>query len=126
MKAQYKFGLAVIVGAALGAAVTRGLQAQNTPPAYFIAEVTVTDAETFKGYAAAVPATIEKYGGKYMARGGNTKALEGEPPKRIIITAFKSMGDAVRWYDSPEYSPIKSIRLRSAKSRGFIVEGVGP
>jgi uncharacterized protein (DUF1330 family) len=65
-------------------------------------------------------------GGRGTAvRGGKTEALEGEPPKRIIVIAFKSMADAQRWYASPEYSAIRPIRQRTAKARGFIVEGLG-
>jgi uncharacterized protein (DUF1330 family) len=51
--------------------------------------------------------------------------LEGEPPKRIIVTAFQSTADAQRWYASPEYSALRAIRQRAAKARGFIVEGAG-
>ena len=85
----------------------------------------MSNPDRFNTYAAGVPATVEKYGGHYLVRGGKTEALEGEPPKRIIVTAFKSMADAQRWYASPEYSAIRPIRQRSAKTRGFIVEGVG-
>jgi len=125
MKSLYKLGLVLLAGVAIGAAAGKGLNAQSSPPAYYVAEVfEVTNPDDFKTYAPAVPATVEKYGGRYLARGGKADALEGDPPKRIVITAFKSMADAHRWYDSPEYSAIRPIRWRSAKSRSFIVEGV--
>jgi uncharacterized protein (DUF1330 family) len=93
-------------------------------PAFYIAEVLVTNPDDFSPYAAKVPATIEKYGGRYLVRGGRIEGLEGEPPKRLIVTAFPSAADAQKWYDSPEYSEIKPIRQRSATTRAFIVEGV--
>jgi len=125
-KRNYGIAVAMLVGIVLGSFATQMLRAQKSPPGYYIAEVTeVSNQDQFNTYAAGVPATVEKYGGHYLVRGGQTEALEGEPPKRIIITAFKSMADAKRWYDSPEYSAIRPIRLRSAKARGFIAEGVG-
>jgi uncharacterized protein (DUF1330 family) len=125
MKRRFGVAVALLAGIALGSLGMQILKAQKLPPAFYIAEVfEVTNQDQFNTYAAGVPATIEKYGGHYLVRGGKTQALEGDPPKRIIVTAFKSIADAQRWYDSVEYSAIRPIRQRSAKARGFIVEGV--
>lgn len=94
------------------------------PPAFFIAEVEVIDPEEFKLYASRVAEIAARYGGRYIVRGGNTKSLEGEPPKRIAISTWKSMEDAKRYYQSPNYSEIIGIRHRACKSRVFIVEGL--
>jgi uncharacterized protein (DUF1330 family) len=126
MKRNYGVAVAMFVGIALGSLGTQMLRAQKSPPAYYMAEVfEVSNPDQFKTYAAGVPATVEKYGGHYLVRGGKTESLEGEPPKRIVVLAFKSTADAQKWYSSPEYSAIRPIRQGSAKSRGFIVEGVG-
>jgi uncharacterized protein (DUF1330 family) len=124
MKSLYKLGLVLLAGVAIGAAVGKGLNAQSSPPAYYLNEVEVTNPDAYKPYAAGVPATVEKYGGRFLTRGGKADALEGDPPKRIVVIVFKSMADAHKWYDSPEYSAIRPIRQRSAKARNFIVEGV--
>jgi uncharacterized protein (DUF1330 family) len=125
MKTRYVIALALVAGAMLGALGARTLMAQKPPTGYYIAEVfDVTNQDDFNTYAAGVPATIAKYGGRYLVRGGKTQSLEGEPPKRIIVMTFDSAEAARKWYDSPEYSAIKPIRQRSAKARGFIVEGV--
>jgi uncharacterized protein (DUF1330 family) len=124
VKRNYGMAAATLVGIALGSFGMQMLRAQKSPSAFYVAEVSeVSDQDQFNAYAAGVPATVEKYGGHYLVRGGKTEALEGEPPKRIIVTAFKSMADAERWYASPEYSALRPIRQRSAKARGFIVEG---
>ena len=126
MKSNYKVLVAMLAGIALGALAMRMPKAQKSPTAFYIAEVfEVSNPDDFKTYAAGVPATVEKYGGHFVVRGGKTEALEGEPPKRIIVMSFESMAAAKRWYASPEYSAIRPIRQRSAKARGFIVEGVG-
>ena len=125
MKTRYLIALALVAGTALGAFGSRALMAQKPPTGYYFAEVfDVTNQDDFNTYAAGVPATIAKYGGRYLVRGGKTQSLEGEPPKRIVVVTFDSAEAARKWYDSPEYSAIKPIRLRSAKARGFIVEGI--
>jgi uncharacterized protein (DUF1330 family) len=52
-------------------------------PAYFVAELDVTNAAGFEPYRAAVTATIAQYGGRYVTRGGAVELIEGRPePKR--------------------------------------------
>ncbi len=124
MKKIYTFA-AAIAGIALGSLGTQMLKAQKSPAGYYMAEVfEVSDQDQFNTYAAGVPKTVDKYGGHFIVRGGKTESLEGEQPKRIVVIAFNSVADAQKWYNSPEYSAIRPIRQRSAKSRGFIVEGV--
>jgi uncharacterized protein (DUF1330 family) len=47
---------------------------------YVIAIVDVTNAEGYQEYSKHVPATIAKYGGRYLVRGGRMEAREGEWP----------------------------------------------
>jgi uncharacterized protein (DUF1330 family) len=124
MKTHYSVAVALVAGIALGSLGTRAVTAQPSPPGFFIADVDVTNPDEFNKYAAGVPATIEKYGGHYVIRGGKVESLEGPAPSRFVVTAFKSAADAKKWYASPEYSALRPIRERSAKSRAFIVEGV--
>jgi uncharacterized protein (DUF1330 family) len=93
--------------------------------AYAIAEVEVTDPAQFEEYRKLVPATIEKYGGRYLVRGGTVDGKEGGwNPKRLVVLEFPSMDAARRWYGSPEYAPVLAMRLKSARSRVVLVEGV--
>ncbi|MCV9965709.1 DUF1330 domain-containing protein [Pararhizobium sp. BT-229] len=93
--------------------------------AYLIADVDVTDAEVFKEYTREVPATESRYGGRYLGRGGATKVLEGDwEPHRLVIVEFPDMEALMGWYNSPEYSRLKAIRERSAKTRIIALEGV--
>ncbi|MBI1847510.1 MAG: DUF1330 domain-containing protein [Candidatus Rokubacteria bacterium] len=94
-------------------------------PAYLIAEVEVKDAATFEEYRKQVPATIEKYGGRYRVRGGQAVPLEGGwDPKRLIVLEFPSLEQARRWYDSEEYRGPRALRMKSAATRLLLVEGV--
>ena len=94
-------------------------------PAYFVAEVEITNPAGFQPYGAAVGATLEQYGGRYLTRGGPTELIEGGPePKRIVILEFVDTAAVKRWYKSPEYQKILPLRLNNSTGRGFIVEGV--
>ncbi len=93
--------------------------------AYAIAEVDVTDPAQFEEYRKLVPATIAQYGGKYLVRGGAVDSKEGGwTPKRLVVLEFPSMDAARRWYGSPEYAPVLAMRLKSARSRVVLVEGL--
>jgi uncharacterized protein (DUF1330 family) len=94
-------------------------------PAYFIVDNEVTDPAGFEEYRKQVPGTVEKYGGKFLVRGGQMQALEGDwKPKRIVVTEFPSIEQARRWYDSEEYRALKALRLRTARGSVVLVEGV--
>jgi uncharacterized protein (DUF1330 family) len=46
-------------------------------PGYVVAEVDITDPAAYEEYRKRVPATVEKYGGKYLVRGGAIETKEG-------------------------------------------------
>jgi len=59
-------------------------------PAYVIAEVDVSDPDQYALYQAAVPASLEAHGGRFLARGGETATLEGDwQPKRLVLIEFE-------------------------------------
>ena len=93
--------------------------------AYFIVDIEVTDPAAFEEYRKAVPATVEKYGGTFIVRGGTVQTLEGDwKPKRVVVTHFPSIEHARRWWDSEEYRPLKALRLRASNGSVVLVEGV--
>jgi uncharacterized protein (DUF1330 family) len=93
-------------------------------PAYVIAEVNVTDAKLYEDYKKMVPATVEKYGGRFAVRGGKVDSREGGwSPARLVVLEFPSMEKARAWYDSPEYAPALALRLKAANAKLILVEG---
>jgi len=93
--------------------------------AYVIVEVNVTDARLYDQYKKLVPATVEKYGGRFAVRGGAVDSKEGGwNPARIVVLEFPSMDRARAWYDSPEYAPALALRLKAANAKLILVEGV--
>lgn len=94
-------------------------------PGYVIADVEVTDPAAYEEYRKLVPASIQKYGGKYLVRGGQHETLEGTwMPSRLVVIEFASVEQARRWYLSDEYRRAKEVRQRTALSNVIIVEGV--
>jgi uncharacterized protein (DUF1330 family) len=92
---------------------------------YVIAIVDVSNAEGYGRYSQQVPATIAKYGGSYLVRGGRTEVREGEwPGPRTVILEFPSLARALEWYDSPEYKPLRPIRQANSIARIAFFEGV--
>ena len=92
---------------------------------YIVVDVEITNPDEYQVYARQTAATLERFGGKFLVRGGNTEALEGDwNPKRLVIIEFPGVEQAKAWYNSPEYSSIIGMRHRSASSRMLLVQGV--
>jgi uncharacterized protein (DUF1330 family) len=94
-------------------------------PAFVVVDITVQDAATYEEYKRLVPPTLERYGGRYVVRGGPTEVLEGEwRPSRLVIVEFPSAERARAWWESPEYAAAKAIRQRCAHTDMVLVEGL--
>ena len=94
-------------------------------PAYLIANVDVHDHGRYERYRELVPATIEKFGGRYLARGGAVEVLEGSLPlKRFVIVEFPSSEAAKAWWASEEYGPVKQVGHETATSVLIVVGGI--
>jgi uncharacterized protein (DUF1330 family) len=93
--------------------------------AYLIVNIEVTDPVRYAEYISLAPGSIAKFGGKYLARGGRTRKLEGNyDPKRLVILEFESMDRARAWWDSEEYAGPKALRRSAAVTDMILVEGV--
>src|SRR5580704_7547697 len=120
------FSVAVAAAVMIAAAGLTLLHAAAlAPKGYVIAEITVTDPDAYKQYAAAVPPIAAKFGGKYLVRGGQTVAVEGDPPGgRIVVIEFDNLAAARAFEDSSDYQAVAPLRHKAARSRVFLVEGV--
>lgn len=126
MTRSLKLALAGLVAvASLGPIAARALQAQSQPstPAYVVNEVEVTDSAAFASYASRQGALIERFGGKFLARGGKAEGVTGTLPERVTIYVFDSKAKAQAWRDAPEQKDLAAIRDKSSHFRSFIVEG---
>ena len=93
-------------------------------PAYIIARVQVTDWERYREYTKATPGVIEKYGGRFIVRGGETITLEGpQETGRVVIIEFPSLDKTKAFYHSEEYSRAKKLREGAATGQFLAIEG---
>ena len=93
-------------------------------PAYFIVEIEVLDPVGYEEYKKLAGATVEKYGGKYIMRGGKTEVLEGDwKPKRIVILEFPTMERAKEWLNCEEYREPRKLRHATSKTNMILIEG---
>ena len=92
--------------------------------AYVIGEIEVTDAAVYEDYRKQVAATVQKYGGRFVVRGGWIEALEGGwSPRRLVVLEFPSMEQAQKWYRSSEYAPLIALRQSASRGKLVLVEG---
>jgi len=93
-------------------------------PAYIIAQVNVTDPAKYQEYAKLAGPATQKYGGRFLVRGGAKTTMEGEIPfQRIVVNEFPDVEAAKRFYNSVEYQAAKQKRLGAADFNMIIVEG---
>lgn len=95
--------------------------------AYWIAHVDVTDPEQYQQYTQRAPAAFAAFGGKLLARGGRSEAMEGRAtPQRSVVIEFPSYDQAVACYRSAQYQEACKHRQGVAKAEVIIVEGYEP
>ncbi|KRO86585.1 MAG: D-fructose-6-phosphate amidotransferase [Rhodobacter sp. BACL10 MAG-121220-bin24] len=95
------------------------------PPAYLIVDTLIEDHDAYDRYKALTKPLAETFGGEYLARGGELHVEQNDlwTPTRIVVVKFPSMDHAKRFLNSPDYQPIKAIRLGASKSNAILVEG---
>jgi uncharacterized protein (DUF1330 family) len=126
MNPKSRIVLAVVVGAALGAAAVQGLHAQAKPKAYIVTETEVLDAAALAAYVPQAQTAARAAGGRpgIVRAGGKIVALIGEPPKRFGVSEWESLEKAQAYYNSAERKALDSQRAKAQKvTRQFIVEG---
>ncbi|RBI87020.1 DUF1330 domain-containing protein [Rhodosalinus halophilus] len=93
------------------------------PKGYWIAQMQVTDPQAYERYRAANAEAFEKYGARFLVRGGAQQTREGGWKPRSVVLEFPSLEAAQACYDSPEYQRAKALREGAAEADLVIVEG---
>ncbi len=87
--------------------------------------VEVKDAEALGRYLADVSPTIAAHGGSYHVAGGSLESLEGDwQPSSLVAFSFPTREQALAWWESEEYAPLKALRRSAAFDRIVLAEGV--
>lgn len=93
--------------------------------AYVVIRITVNDPIELKYYQQVAPPIIERFGGRFLVRGGEVASLEGPVEnRRIVIIEFPSMERAKSFYHSPEYTEAIELRKGAAEFELIAIEGL--
>ena len=95
-------------------------------PTYVIADVReVRDVETLIEFRRHNTDAVANHGGRFLIRGGEATALEGDwPTRRIVLIEFPDADAARAWWESDEYAPLKAMRREASDTNILLVEGV--
>lgn len=94
--------------------------------AYLIADTNVTDPEGYERYKALARPIAERFGGEYVARGGELFVDDDDlwAPRRLVVIRFPDLATAKEFLASDDYEPVKAMRREFAESTVVVVEGV--
>src|SRR5438477_2301456 len=84
------------------------------PKAYWIVRVSVRNQQRYPDYLAAARPAFEKYGARFIVRGGAFETMEGISRDRNVVVEFVDRDAAMACYRSPEYQTARAIRQRYA------------
>ena len=92
---------------------------------YLIAQIEITDRDTYAKYEAGFMEIFQRYKGKILSVDENIGVLEGDWPfTRTVLFEFPSREDALNWYNSEEYQLLAKHRFSASESNIIIVSGV--
>ena len=91
---------------------------------YLIGHITVKNPDAYAEYVRLDTPILEKYGGRFLVRGGQSEAPETPVKDRHVVIEFPDYETARRCYFSEEYQKVAEIRKANAISDIVIVEGV--
>jgi uncharacterized protein (DUF1330 family) len=93
--------------------------------AYVVVDVKRTDPERAARYSEMSGPSVERHGGRFLARGGALRVLEGDwEPERLVVIKFASMNAAQAWFDSDDYREARAVREGAGIWRMIVVNGV--
>ncbi|HKJ52496.1 MAG TPA: DUF1330 domain-containing protein [Gammaproteobacteria bacterium] len=91
---------------------------------YVIADIKINDDGWVPEYAADVHDIVHRHGGKYLARSGNVKRLEGSPLDTTLIALmqFPDAAAAEAFTSDPDYEPYARARQAGSNSRFQMID----
>ncbi|WP_432570259.1 DUF1330 domain-containing protein [Kineococcus sp. SYSU DK005] len=96
-------------------------------PAYSITEVLeVLDPAGAQRYAELTPATVQRFGGRFVVLGASPTVAEGEAGVVVAVVQWPDVETLQAWYDSPEYAPAREIAATAMRRRVLFLPGTAP
>lgn len=92
--------------------------------AYLVLDFSVHDVPGFLPYVGAIPAFIEKHGGRYIVRGVEPTVMEGDwAPERMVILEFPSRENATAFLNDQDAQKLFARRHKTTTSKLVLVDG---
>jgi len=91
---------------------------------FVIADIKINDDGWVPEYATAVHDIVHRHGGRYLARSGNVKVLEGSPldTSLIALLEFPDAASVEAFASDPEYAPFARARQAGSDSRFQMID----
>ncbi|MEQ8480696.1 MAG: DUF1330 domain-containing protein [Hoeflea sp.] len=93
------------------------------PKGYWIGRVDVRDPEAYKAYVETATPAYREFGARFLVRGGDFHAAEGNSRSRNVVIEFPSFEAARACYDSETYRKARAIRQEVSEGEIIIIEG---
>jgi len=90
---------------------------------YLINKFEIVDSDMFEKYVEKVMPIIARHGGQVIVGNESAHLLEGTSAGMNVVIVFPTEADAIGFYESPEYQPVKDIRLKSTRNGVAVVSG---
>jgi uncharacterized protein (DUF1330 family) len=92
--------------------------------AYLVLDFSVLDLPGFMPYVSAIPAFIDKHGGRYLVRGVEPTVMEGDwSPELMVILEFPSRENAKAFLADPDAQSLFAVRHRTTNSKLVLADG---
>ena len=111
----------MLASAALGGLAVEQVHAQVKSPVYFVGEIDVSNPDGYaKEYLPKAREIVKAHGGRLISAGGaagrgaQVIAVDGEPPKRVVIYQYPNVEAVHAWRDDPAVLGVPSRRSSSA------------
>jgi len=94
--------------------------------AYVLVDTKISNLENYEIYKSKAKPIAEKFGGKYLTRGGEMDVVQNDlwSPTRLVLVEFPSIDNARAFHNSEDYADVKKLRLENAESTLVILEGL--
>ena len=130
MNARCRLGILMSTCFVAGALGANALHGETKPPAYLIGQIDVTDPDGYaKEYLPKAREIIKAHGGKLVAAAGaaatgpQVVAVDGAPPKRVVIYVYPNLEALQAWRNDPAYVKVRAVGEKYATYHTFAVEG---
>ena len=93
---------------------------------YLVVDTVLTDPAVYEQYKLKAKPIVEKYGGEYLARGGELSIKESTlwSPSRVVLIRFPTAAQAEAFYHSAEYQQVLELSQQAARRTVFFVQGM--